>query len=675
MLSKCRSSSIPTVHFKRQLSFPPILSSAQTSQNAKKNDSSLPLSRLRAKMPISEATHFSDSHSAHSFCSNALKVSAKMGFLPQGKQLHAHVIELGLYNVLSLQNQILNVYVRCKEFHDAQRLFDDMRVRNVVSFNTVVCGVVDFSSNNRSNLYLGISYFRIMLLEMVWPDDITFNGLFRACIELDDVVIGKELHCFIVKAGFDLNSFVGSALVKLYATCGFVEDARRAFDGILSRDLVLWNVMVSCYVSNCLAKEAFGVFNLMQLQGVKGDEFTFSSLLSLCGTLESCNLGKQIHGLIVRNSFDLDVQVASALVDMYANNQSINDACKAFDGMNIRNVVSWNTMIVAYGQHGDGKEAMKLLKKMLEAGFYPDELTLASILSSCGNLSATSEIMQAHASTIKLGLQAFLSISNALINAYSKCGSILGAYQCFSSVLEPDLVTWTSVVCAYAFHGLTKEATELFEKMLSYGIRPDPIIFLGLLSACNHGGLVKRGLHYFNLMTSYYQIVPNSEHYACLIDLFGRFGLLDEAFDVLTSMPMEPGSNTLGAFIGACKVHKNLRLAKWAAEKLFASEPNNPVNYTLMSNLYASERLWHDVASVRKIMRDRCDFKVPGYSWIQISSNVHTFVSSDKSHPQALQAYVILGTLLRLMKEDNHIFNINTMSDSFLDDCALNFHG
>uniref|UniRef100_A0A2N9F0N1 DYW domain-containing protein n=1 Tax=Fagus sylvatica TaxID=28930 RepID=A0A2N9F0N1_FAGSY len=667
MLSKCCSSSIPTVYFKRQLSFPP--------NPFHRTYSSLPLTQLTAKMPISMATHFTDPHSTHSFYSNALKVLAKMGFLPQGKQLHAHMIKFGFYNVLSLQNQILNVYIRCKEFSDAQRLFGDMRVRNVVSWNTVICGVVDCSSNNRLNLYLGFSYFRRMLLEIVRPDDITFNGLFRACIELDDFVISRQLHCFIVKVGFDMNSFVGSALVKLYATCGFVEDARRAFDGILSRDLVLWNVMVSCYVSNCLAKEAFEVFNLMQLKGVKGDEFTFSSLTSLCGTLGSCDLGKQVHGLILRNSFDLDVQVASALIHMYSKSESINDARKAFDGMAIRNVVSWNTMVVGYGWHGDGKEAMQLLRELLEAGFYPDELTLTSILSSCGNLSATSEVMQAHACTIKLGFEVFLSISNALINAYSKCGTILGAYQCFSSVLEPDLVTWTSIVCAYAFHGLTKEATKLFDKMLSYGIWPDPIIFLGVFSACNHGGLVKKGLHYFNLMTSYYQIVPDSEHYACLIDLLGRFGLLDEAFNVLTSMPMEPGSNTLGAFIGACKVHKNLGLAKWAAEKLFALEPNNPVNYTLMSNLYASERLWHDVARVRKMMRDRCNSKVPGYSWIEIAGNVHTFVSSDKSHPQALEVYVILGTLLRLMKVDNHIFNVNTTSDSILDDCALKFPG
>ncbi|XP_040987252.1 pentatricopeptide repeat-containing protein At2g46050, mitochondrial isoform X1 [Juglans microcarpa x Juglans regia] len=669
MLSRCRSSSKPTVLFKRQLTFPPTTFSVLRSQNAQNqedpfyiNHSPLSLGRLRAKMLLSASTHLTDPHSAPFFCSDALRVSAKMGFLPEGKQLHAHMIKFGLCNVLALHNHLLNVYFRCQEFDDAKTLFGEMRARNVVSWNTVICGFVDWRSNNWWSLYLGFSYFRRMLLERVGPDDITFNSLFRACIELHDVVIGRQLHCFIVKVALDFHSFVGSALVKLYATFGLVEDARRAFNGFLFRDLVLWNVMLSGYVSNCLVKDAFGVFNLMQLEGVKGDEFTFSSLMNSCSALGTCDLGKQIHSLIVKKSFDLDVQVASVLIDMYAKNKNIDDARKAFDGIAIKNVVSWNTMIVGYGQQGDGKEAMKLLRGMLRTYLYLDELALSSILSSCGNVSATCEIMQVHACTVKFGFQVFISISNALINAYSKCGSILGAYQCFSSVLKPDLVTWTSILCAYAFHGLAKEATNLFEKMLSHGMKPDPIAFLGVLSACSHGGLVEKGLHYFNLMINDYQIVPDSNHFTCLIDLLARSGLLDEAFSVLASMPIEPGSDTLGAFIGACKVHKNLELAKWAAEKLFALEPNKLVNYALMSNVYASQSRWFDVAGARKMIRDRCDSKVPGCSWVEIAGNVHSFVSSDKSHPKSLEVYVMLGTLHSLMKDDNHMLNVKLYS-------------
>ncbi|MCI15024.1 pentatricopeptide repeat-containing protein, partial [Trifolium medium] len=221
---------------------------------------------------------------------------------------------------------------------------------------------------------------------------------------------------------------------------------------------------------------------------------------------------------------------------------------------------------------------------------------------------------------------------------------------------KPDLVTWTSLIYAYAFHGLAKEATEMFEKMLSCGMKPDRIAFLGVLSACSHCGLVTKGLHYFKLMTNVYHIVPDSEHYTCLVDLLGRYGLINEAFEILKSMPIEAKSDTLGAFIGSCKLHSNMELAKLAAEKLFIIEPEKSVNYAVMSNIYASQKHWSDVERVRKTMEEKHDTKVPGCSWIEIGNQVHSFVSDDKSHSNALEMYVTLNMLLRPMKEQNGIY-------------------
>lgn len=547
-----------------------------------------------------------------------------MGFLSEGKQLHSRVIKLGFCNVLSLQNQILNVYAKCKDHNDAHKLFDEMHVRNVVTWNTVICGIVDCGhSNHESNLFMGFCYFRRMLLDEAGLDAITLNGLFRACLELNEVEIGRALHCFVVKLGFELNCFVNSALVDLYGKCGFIEEARRVFNKVLCRDVVLWNVMVSCWALNCLAEEAFGLFRLMWWENSIGDDFTFSTLLNLCGTLGSCELGKQIHGLIIKLSFDLDVLVASGLVDMYAKSGNIDDARKGFDDMAARNVVSWNTMIVGYGRLGNREEAMKLVKRMFQEDFSPDKITLASIISSCGSTSAYCEVIQVHAYVLKNAFHACLSIANALLNAYSKCGSIAKALQCFDIVPEPDLISWTSLVGAYAFHGLPKDSIDIFEKMLSNGVRPDRIVFLEVLSACSHAGLVSEGIHYFKSMINDYHMVPNLEHYTCLIDLLGRVGLLDEAFNILNSMSIECGSDNLGALIGACKIHGDVKLAKWAAEKLFELEPNKPVNYTLMSSIYASEGHWYNAARVRGLMRDRNDHRIPGCSWMEFSGTVH----------------------------------------------------
>lgn len=313
-------------------------------------------------------------------------------------------------------------------------------------------------------------------------------------------------------------------------------------------------------------------------------------------------------------------------------------------------------MIVGYGQQEDGKEAVKLFRRMFGEDYCPDELTFASVLSSCGFTCGACELMQVHSCLIKLGLEAFLSINNGLINAYSKCGIISTALQCFRLIAEPDLVTWTSIICGLALCGLEKDAVELFDKMLSYGIKPDKIAFLGVLSACSHGGFVSMGLHYFNLMTIQYQIVPNSEHLTCLIDLLSRAGSLDQAFDLLKSTAKEAGPDAFRAFIRACRTHGDLRLAEWAME--FASEPNEQVNYSLVSNMYASEGRWSDVARMRKLMKDSCERKAPGLSWVEIAGITicynHLFVSGDRSHPQSSDLYTMLGLLLNTMKKDDN---------------------
>lgn len=648
MSPTCRSQSIWAVHFKNSL---PLAKNVhrtvcKTSKNSQKNDQ---FSRVSASMEISDPTHFTNLCYTQSFYSTSLKWCAKNGFLSQGKQLHASVIKVGfLHDVLWLQNQILNAYIKCKQVDDASKVFDEILVTNVVTWNILISGLVGCS---RSFCFMGFCYFRRMMFEMFVPDSTTFTGLLKLCIEINDIEIGRQLHCFVIKVGLCEDRFVSSVLVDLYAKVGVVEDARKVFDFVLDRDVVLWNVMVSCYALNGLGGEAFQVFRLMKSNGVKGDDFTFTSLINVCSSWESCELGRLIHGLVIRQGFDLDVVIGSALVDMYIKKEVMYDARKVFQAMKFRNLISWTTLIVGYGRHGDGKEATILLVQMLGGGFNPDELTLASALSSCGHLSLFNEIVQIHAYALKTAITAFLSVGNALINAYSKSGNIASAFVSFNSIIEPDLVSWTSMIGACAFHGLSGEGIRLFEKMLSHNIRPDRVSFLEVLSACCHGGLVYEGFRYFALTTDAYEVVPDLDHYTCLIDLLGRGGLLIEAFDILHSIPMQPGSDTLGAFIGACKVYGNVELAKWAAEQLVTLEPHMPVNFTLMSNMYASAGCWNDVSRVRKMMRDNCQYKVPGCSWTAIAGDIHTFVASDRKHPQMLEMNATLGLLFNLMKD------------------------
>ncbi|KAJ8748900.1 hypothetical protein K2173_013333 [Erythroxylum novogranatense] len=590
---------------------------------------------VRYSATLRQSTQLEYSRSPLSFFSKALKLAAESGCFLSGKQVHGHLIKSGLVHLRPLHNRVLGVYLKCGESFDVDRLLDEMPVRNVVTWNTVICGYVDRESVHESSRYMGFFYFERMLRDEVDLDSITVNGLLRLCIEVNDVVIGRQLHCLLIKLGFEFNCFVNAALIDFYGKCRLVEEARCVFDIVSCRDVVLWNVMVSCYVLNGLPEKAFAFFNLMRQGDLVGDVFTFSSLLNSCASLGFRESGTQIHGLTIKLSFDSDVLVVSGLVDMYAKNEYTDDARKIFDAMTTRSIVSWNTMVVGYGLLGDVMEAMKLLRKMFQEEIKPDELTLASILSSCGCACVFCETMQVHAYVTKHGFQTFLSVANALVNAYSKCGSITGALRCFGSVIEPDLVTWTSLIGAYAFHGLPKDSIDTFQKMVSGGIRPDRISFLEILSACSHAGLVTEGFHYFNLMENTYRIIPDLEHYTCIVDLLGRAGLLAEAFNILTSMPIKHKSSAFDSFIRACKIHGEVEYGKWAAEMLVELETYKPVTYSLISNLYASDGCWSDVARIRKYMK-RGNQKLPGYTWLQLRNTMPTFASTDPCHPQAL---------------------------------------
>lgn len=466
-----------------------------------------------------------------------------------------------------------------------------------------------------------------------------------------DIRTGKQIHSLITKCGFSSSPFISTSLINKYSKCGLVEEARSLFDEISSKDLVLWNVMISCYSLNRLEKEAFMVFKSMRVADYVGDEFTFSSLLSSCSSLHCKSLGKQTHGLVIKLAFDLDTFVTTAIIDMYMKCGCIEDARKAFNITNKRSTVLWNAMIIGYGQNGDGKEAMKLLSQMIRGGQKPDELTLSSALSSSADSVMANEAAQLHNYVMKNGFRSFLSMGNALIIAYAKIGRIYNASRVFHSICKPDLVSWTSMVTSYAYHGLAIEAIDTFERMIHEGINPDKIAFLGVLSACCHAGLLEKGLHYFASMKDEYQIEPSIEHYTCLVDLLGRKGQLSEAYKVIMNMPFEPNGDILGAFLGACKVHGDIEKAKWVADRILRLEANEAANYKIMSNMYAGLGSWGDVARLRKMMRDKCGEKAVGCSWVETGGRVHTFVSKDESHPQSLEICRMLRMLLRVMKD------------------------
>ncbi|XP_057873781.2 pentatricopeptide repeat-containing protein At4g02750 isoform X2 [Cryptomeria japonica] len=505
----------------------------------------------------------------------------------EAKRVHLYMIKHGFIPGLFLGNRLVNVYINCGMLDYARQVFDKMSTRDVVSWTTILAG---------------------------------------------------------------------------YAKMGFINHARQIFDEMPDRNVVSWNAMIAAYAQQGCGEEALQLFCKMQKAGVKSKSVTFVAILSAIAGLEGLEPGKQIHAFILKAGFESNVFVGSALLDMYAKCRCIKDAHQVFDKMPERNIVSWNVMvdghgkygsisearylfdnmversvaswtamISGYAQRGDAEEALKLFCQMQQSLSQPDQFTYACVFSICASLAALGYGKQVHARILRIAFESYTPVGNGLVTMYAKCGSIKDAHNVFDKLPLKNVVSWTSIISGYAMHGCGYDAVKLFQQMEQAGIKPNCITFLNVLSACSHSGLVDIGLSYFTSMTEKHGIIPNIDHYSCMVGLLGRAGCLDLVKNFLNNMPCEPDTRLWSALLGISRINDHAELGKHAAEALFQLEPNNSATYILLSNIYAAAGRWNDVAKVRKMMREKGIKKLPGWSWIEIKNKVHTFVVGDEA--------------------------------------------
>ncbi|KAH9313012.1 hypothetical protein KI387_028047 [Taxus chinensis] len=529
-----------------------------------------------------------------------------------------------------------------------------------------------------------------MLYSMDAADSNVYVSILTTCFNMKALADGKRVHLHLIKTGFEVDTSVGNKLVIMYGKCGSFEDARQVFDKMSKRDSVTWSAMIGVYSQNGLGDDALRLYREMMSCGVKPNQFTFGSVVSACAKMEALEEGKQVQGFVVKSGFESNAVVGSVLVDMYAKCGYIEDARKVFDNMPDRtvvastamvsgyarnerveeaselfwrmperNVVSWNAMIAGYAQTGHNEEAVELFSRMRCSGNSPNQTTFSTVLSACGNLAALEKGKHAHGLIIKTVFKLGVFVGNALTTMYAKCGSIEDARQLFDRVTERNVVTWNAVISGYAQHGEGNETIYLFEQMQKAGMKPNHVTFLCVLSACSHAGLVAEGRHYFYSMCQDHGIIPRAEHYACVVDLLGRSGYLDEAEGFIEKMPLEPNAGLWKALLAACRTHANSDIGQRAAEKVFELGEQPPSTYVILSNIYAEAGRWNDVAKVRTMMKDRGVKKAPGLSWIEIKNQVHSFVIGDRSHPQTEEIYAMVEKLTRLMKEAGYVPNSN----------------
>lgn len=385
-------------------------------------------------------------------------------------------------------------------------------------------------------------------------------------------------------------------------------------------------------------------------ESVNPDKHTFPFVLKACAYLFDDFAGKQVHAHVLKLGFGSDVYVNNSLIHFYASCGYLDSAHKVFDEMPERSVVSWNAIIDALVQSGEFEMALRLFREM-QGWFEPDGYTLQSIISACAGLGAFSLGVWVHAYVLrvcdaKLGTDVLLN--NSLVEMYCKCGMLNLAKQVFDRMIKRDVNSWNSMILGLAMHGKSELALECFDEMTNCeGLMPNGITFVGILNACNHGGMVESGRKYFDKMVRDYSIEPRLEHYGCLVDLLARAGLIEEALDIVSNMPLKPDVVIWRSLLDACcKKNIGIQLSEQVFEKILETEEVSSSGvYVLLSRVYASASRWNEVGLIRNLMTDKGVRKEPGCSSLEINGVSHEFFAGDTSHAQAKDIYRALDVI------------------------------
>ncbi|KAF6149689.1 hypothetical protein GIB67_017422 [Kingdonia uniflora] len=509
-----------------------------------------------------------------------------------------------------------------------RKLFEEIPQRDVFVWNTLIRGYSTMGPCEEA-LFL----YRDMHFSGLLPDNYTFPSVVRSCAVLSALREGKEAHCNVIKNGLGYDMFVRNSLVTMYAQSGDILSSDLVFEGIVDKNIVSWTAMVAGYVQNGLYKEGLSVFRRMVSSGTQPNAVTLVSILPACAGLDFLDFGKLIHGYGVKVGLDSDIPLVNTLIALYGKCKDVKRARSLFDQMDTRDLVSWNAMIAAYEQSGFSKKAIRLFREMQDKKIEYNYITMVSVISACTSLGAVSMGEWMHELVIRKGLQANVSVTNALIDMYAKCGNIDLAKGIFQKLPEKSVVSWTAMIGACGNHGHGKVALELFSNMVEEGVRPNMFTFTAVLTACRHSDLLEEGKKHFESMTRDYSILPGIEHCACLVDLLGRAGLLFEAYEFIKRMPVKPDDCVWGALLGACRVHGNLEFAELVAEHLFLLDPQNTTYYILMWNMYADASRWEDVERLKKLMNEKELKKIPGHSLVEIDKRFHELLSIPKPCP------------------------------------------
>ncbi|KAH0468871.1 hypothetical protein IEQ34_002103 [Dendrobium chrysotoxum] len=554
-------------------------------------------------------------------------------------QIHSQIFRLCLHRDHFVVPKLISAYSLCRCPFAAGAAFDLVPDPSSLLFNTLIRA---FAYNSLPSL--SFTTFSRMQLSGVKGDSFTYSFLLKSCHGHPRRV--QAIHGQLARLGFSADIFVPNSLIDSYSKAGEPGLARKVFDEMLLKDVVSWNSIVGALVRAGEIRDARKMFDEMP----ERDIVSWNSLLD--GYVKVGDMDTAFD--LFQRMPERNVVSWSTVVLGYCKKGDMETARTLFDKMGVKNLITWTIMVSGYAEKGLAKEASSLLDKMEETGLILDASATVSILTACAKSGLLGFGKRIHAVVRKHKLRFSTQINNALVDMYAKCGNLDEAWSIFEEIKEKDLVSWNSMVHGLAIHGHGKRALDLFARMEEEGFLPDGVTFIGVLCACTHMGLIKESRKYFSTMEDY-GIVPEIEHYGCLLDLLGRRGILMEAYNLAKTMPFEPNAVIWGSLLNACKVHNNVYLAEKVVDELMRLESSDVGNFAIISNIYASAGKWDGMAKARLKMKDAGGQRQAGSSWIELNNVVHEFTVGDRMHPQTDKILRMLNRLGKHLKQLGYV--------------------
>ncbi|KAJ7533360.1 hypothetical protein O6H91_13G045300 [Diphasiastrum complanatum] len=586
-----------------------------------------------------------------------LNACANIEALEEGRNIHCQVIQKGYEADFFVVNCLLDMYAKSGSIEDACKVFNSMSVQNEVAWSSMIGGYLKCGQGQKA-----LELFGVMQQEGVEPDSVTFIVVLNACASVAALEEGRRVHAEVVQRGWESEIVVDNCLIDMYVKCGSIEDACKVFNAMSRHTVISWNAMIGGYAKCGRGTSALDLFRRMQLEQARPDNVTFVAALNSCASMLSLEEGRHIHNSIMQTEYRTNLVVQNSLIDMYSKCGNMIEACRVFNSMAVHDAVCWSALIGGYVKSGEGMNALEAFRQMeleciepdmvtfvgvlnacaciaaLEEGkrvhakaekalelfqqmqqnqVEADSVTFVGVLTACSSLAALDEGRCVHEQAIACGCDSDIFVANCLIDMYAKCGSIEEASNVFNGMQGRDVISWNTMIMAYAMHGLGEAALQLF----AHGdVMMDKGTFVCLLTALSHAGLVDEGEYYFESICAIYCISIAVEHCSCMIDLLGRAGRLDEAENLINKMPCQPTLSVWTALLSACRVHDNLEIGERAAKQLLNLHPDNTSGYVMLSNMYAAAGKWDSKGEVEHLRTNRQAFKSQARTWIDANN-------------------------------------------------------